>query len=153
MMNFVHRHLSLLPIVFAMLLFCGRTAQTTVTTCEIRSIALVNSFQQEAQAPTPLYMNLLRVWQASFKSSVEAGRFLSLFLGLLTLACLYRLAADLWGPSYARWTILLAGTAEVTVRLWGWASIYSWAGLLALLTTWLLWRATQTNQRRTTFWY
>ena len=59
---------------------------------------VVSSLQKHSPDHTPLYFILLSLWGHAAGTSLAAGRLLSVFISLLTMAIVYRLAKDYVAP-------------------------------------------------------
>ena len=86
---------------------------------EMTSIGYITDFttwSRIAPEQMPTYYLILRGWTDVVGLSEVAGRALSLFFGLLTLALMYRLVRENLSPSIAFITLLLLGSSAFFVR-------------------------------------
>ncbi len=88
-----------------------------------------------------LYYVTLGGWMGMFGQSPEMVRLLSVFAGLLTVAVLYRLAADLFGARTGLVAALIAALSPFHVQYSQEARMYALQALLLLLATWAYLRA------------
>jgi len=88
----------------------------------------------------PLYYILARMWAQAFGDSIIAIRSLSVVMSLLTLACLYWLGRELFGPSRTAWiTVALVAISPFHVLYAQEARQYSlWTLTIVLSSTALL---------------
>jgi hypothetical protein len=83
----------------------------------------------------PLYFLSLSGWWTIAGNSRIALRFLSIAGGILTVAAVYRIGADWFGRSAARYTALLVAVLDVTVYFSQEIRHYSWLTLSVCLMT------------------
>ncbi|MCZ7544110.1 MAG: glycosyltransferase family 39 protein [Anaerolineae bacterium] len=110
---------------------------------EAYSVLYAQSWQPEIGGPVtdvhpPLYYGVLRVWMWLVGQSPEGVRTCSVLTGILTVAVVYRLAADLFGRRAARAAALLVAIAPFHVEYSQEARMYALMALWLLLATWCL---------------
>lgn len=88
----------------------------------------------------PGYFVLLHFWQQATGDSDFALRFLSLFAGVLAVAVVFRIGADLGSPRAGLIAMLLMATNGFQVIYAQEARMYTWLLAAGSASTWLLWR-------------
>ena len=108
---------------------------------EMASVGFITdsaTWQHDFPEQMPAYYVLLRGWTDAVGSSELAGRWLSLLLGLLTLAVSYRIARLWAGRSVAWGTLLLLGSSAFFVRYFREMRPYMLLALCGALSVWCL---------------
>lgn len=95
-----------------------------------------------------LYYFLLHGWMTLAGGSPLAARFLSVALGMVTIALFWRLAAEQLGRPTAAVVGLLAATSPFHIAYSQEARMYALLGLAVVLTTWALLPALEAPQFR-----
>jgi mannosyltransferase len=102
----------------------------------------------------PLYYLLLKIWSSLWGSSLFSLRSFSVLISLLLIVATYYFAAQLLRSRRTGFfASALLSVAGWHVYLSQEARMYSLGALLALLSTWLLWRASQKTGRQAVYWY
>ncbi|MCZ7544112.1 MAG: glycosyltransferase family 39 protein [Anaerolineae bacterium] len=100
-----------------------------------------------------LYYTLLGAWMGRVGQSPEAVRALSVLVGVLTVAVVCRLAADLFGPRAGLAAGLIAALSPFHVQYAQEARMYALMALWLLLATWCFVRGWQGGGRRRASFY
>ena len=85
----------------------------------------------------PLYFMALNQWGFVAGRELAAGRMLSLYFGLLSLAVVYRLTRETFGALAAGCAIMLVASNVLYSHFYAYIRMYSLLGLLAAVTAWL----------------
>ncbi len=91
----------------------------------------------------PLYYALLHGWIALAGPSEGTLRLFCVLIGVLTVAALYRLAADLFGVKVALLAAMLLAVSPLHVFYSQEIRMYELVTLLGIVSTWLFWRLTE----------
>ena len=114
-----------------------------------RALALLPQFSPDHK---PVYFLLAAAWAALTGESWVTLRLLSLLIGILTLAWLFRLAADLFDRRIAIAAVLLMGTNALAITQFHNIRMYALIMLLSTLHFWLYWQVQQ-RQRDGIIWW
>ena len=91
----------------------------------------------------PFYYALLHFWVASCGSGEFALRYLSVLIGVVSLAVLYRFTADLFDKQTGSLVALLAAVSPLQIYYAQEIRMYGLVTLLGLASSWLFWRANE----------
>ncbi len=105
---------------------------------------------------TPGYFVALHIWMALTGDRDFGVRFLSLWPSVLSVALIFRFAADLSTATATRWVVGVIGAGLMAT---GWfqvwyaqeARMYSWLLAAGLTASWALWRVLYDERRRIIF--
>ena len=92
------------------------------------------------------WSKLLFVWGRLVGWHEPAIRSLSSFIGLLTLACLYRAGKALFSPQAALLAVLLSSASVFFLAYMAIARVFALVALFTALIFWSYWRLTQANR-------
>ena len=95
----------------------------------------------------PLYFMALNQWGFVAGRELASGRMLSLYFGLLMMACVYRLTRETFGALAAGCAILLVASNVLYSHFYAYIRMYSLLGLLSALTVWLYLRLDDRQRR------
>ena len=95
----------------------------------------------------PLYFMALNQWGFVAGRELASGRMLSLYFGLLMMACVYRLTRETFGALAAGCAILLVASNVLYSHFYAYIRMYSLLGLLSGLTVWLYLRLDDRQRR------
>ncbi|MFZ2126119.1 MAG: glycosyltransferase family 39 protein [Candidatus Microsaccharimonas sp.] len=98
----------------------------------------------------PLYYWLLKVWGLGFGMSELAMRSLSIVLGVVVIIVAFLLVRRLFGRLVAGVSLLFLSLSPMLIRYSDEARMYTLASLIVVAASYLLVKATETDQRR---WY
>lgn len=93
-----------------------------------------------------LYYTTLNGWMRLFGQSVALVRLFSVFVGLLTIAVVFRLAADLFTRRVGLAAALIVALAPFHIQYSQEARMYALLTLILLLATWCYWRGWHTGR-------
>lgn len=118
-----------------------------------------------ADVHPPFYFGLLRLWSTVWGTSILSMRALSVVMGLLTIVAIYGLCRDLWyrtaaGSADAEYSsraqgVIAAAFIAVSSPHIHWSrdvKMYTTGSFLAVLSSWLLWRAVHAECRTVLIW-
>lgn len=94
-----------------------------------------------------LYYTTLNGWMRIFGQSVALVRLYSVFAGLLTIAVVYRLAADMFTRRVGLVAAIIVALAPFHIQYSQEARMYALLTLILLLATWAYWRGWHTERR------
>jgi mannosyltransferase len=94
-----------------------------------------------------LYYTVLNGWMRIFGQSPEMVRLFSVLIGVLTIAVVYRLAADVFDWRVGLTAALITALAPFHIQYSQETRMYALLALLLLLATWCYWRAWQGRGR------
>ncbi len=100
----------------------------------------------------PFYYALLHVWLALAGTGEFALRFCSVLIGVLTVACVYRLARALTEDTTATLAAMLIALSPLYVFYSQEIRMYGLVTLLGVISSWLFWKATADGRRQTALW-
>src|SRR5437773_3477234 len=97
----------------------------------------------------PLYYALLHGWIALAGAGEFALRYFSVAIGVLAVACLYRLARTLLGGTTALVAAALITLSPLMVYYSQEIRMYGLVTLLGVVSSWLFWKLTEDGARKT----
>ena len=104
------------------------------------SWSILDVWENTALRHAPGWAILLSVWGRIVGWSEFAIRALSLFIGLLTLAWVYRTGRDFFTPAAGLFAALLLSTSVLHLAYMARADLYALVALCAVICVWHYWR-------------
>src|SRR5690606_967784 len=104
---------------------------------------IVDSLQTHSPQHTPLYFVLLNLWGRVAGFTLVPLRAIAMLAGVLGLAAIYRLGADVASPRVGLYATLILAMNAFFIFYFHEIRMYSFFMMLAALTYWLYYRLTQ----------
>ena len=108
---------------------------------------IVDSLQTHSPQHTPLYFVLLNLWGRVAGFTLVPLRAIAMLAGVLGLAAIYRLGADVASPRVGLYATLILAMNAFFIFYFHEIRMYSFFMMLAALTYWLYYRLTQSATR------